>query len=72
MNSPYRTAEQVTPIDDTPETILTDTLRRLNNIDQGDAQRVVRSLAAFMGFNVGERQNHLFVDVVEDEADDDE
>lgn len=53
---PYRTAEEIrvdTDVEESPEAIMFDTLKRLNNIDEDDAQRVVRGLAAFCGFSVG-------------------
>lgn len=52
---PYRTPAKRTEqdmADESPEAILFDTLQRLNSVDEDDARRVVRGLAAFVGFNV--------------------
>lgn len=53
--SAYRMAEIPVDVDaeETPESVIFDTLRRLNRLDDDDAQRVVRGLAAFLGFSVG-------------------
>ena len=73
--SPYRTAAEQTeeaPAPETPEAILYDTLQRLNRIDECDAQRVVRGLAAFIGFSVGPRESVGSVDDDAEDADGDE
>lgn len=42
-----------TPINiDTPEGILHETLVRLNNLDEADAERVVRALCGFIGMGL--------------------
>lgn len=55
MTHPYREPEtrEEQAVEETPEAVLFDTLKRLNNLDEDDAQRVIRGLAAFMGFSVG-------------------
>ena len=54
---PYRTTHVVDDSDDTdetPEAVLYDTIKRLNNLDYEDAQRVVRALARALAAFVGD------------------
>jgi len=57
MNTdPYRVTDELPEeeeAEETPEAILFDTLTRLRAISDDEAICVVRSLAAFLGMNVG-------------------
>lgn len=73
--NPYR--EQQEPyvevdVEESPEAIVFDTLKRLNGLDEDDAKRVVRALAAFIGFDVGRRGAEGVHTVDSDEEEDDE
>lgn len=75
MGNPYRTAQEPEveiDVEESPEAILFDTLKRLNNLDLDDAQRVVRGLAAFMGFDVGRRPYPDGATIVDSDEEDDD
>jgi hypothetical protein len=75
MADPYRTAQEPdidVEVEETPEAIVFDTLKRLRSLDIEEAQHAVRSIAAFMGFDVGRRGREGYWTVDSDEAGDDE